>query len=79
VPTLRASQGGEGVGVVGGGRASKLTIDEWELLSGFPVGYTDIGSQWSESKRRHAIGNSFAVPVMRWIAQGIAKVDEVAK
>ena len=74
VPTLRASQGGEGVGIVSGNVGAKLTITEWERLQGFPDGYTKLDG-WSESKRRHALGNSFAVPVMRWIAQGIAAVD----
>lgn len=75
VPTLRASQGGEGVGVFMDGRMSRLTINEWERLQGFEDDYTRIEG-WSERQRRHAIGNSFAVPVMRWITQRIAAVDD---
>ena len=30
-----------------------------------------------DSKRYKAIGNSMAVPVMRWIGEGIHAVDEI--
>lgn len=70
-PTLRASQGGEGVGFVRGRVAAKLTVEEWELLQGFYEGYTKI-ENWSDSQRRKALGNTFPVPVLRWIAQRIA-------
>lgn len=72
-PTLRASQGGEGVGFVRGSVAAKLTIEEWELLQGFYEGYTDIAG-WGVSHRRKALGNTFPVPVLRWIA---AKIDRL--
>jgi site-specific DNA-cytosine methylase len=52
-------------------------MDEWEMLSCFPVGYTDIGPPWTERHRKHAIGNSMVTSVMRWIAQGIAQVEAV--
>lgn len=74
MPTLRASQGGEGVGVVIGNRMSRLTINEWERLQGFDDDYTKIEG-WGESHRRRAIGNSFPVPVVRWICQRISIVD----
>ena len=74
VPTLRASQGGEGVGVIIDGRMSRLTINEWERLQGFPDDYTKLEG-WSERHRRHALGNSFAVPVVRWIAERIEAAD----
>lgn len=48
----------------------RLTIDEWELLQGFPTGYTDIDGA-SDAARRRAIGNAFCVPVMRWIGQRV--------
>lgn len=70
VPTLRAQQGGEGVGVVGRGMLRRLTITEWERCQGIKDGYTKIEG-WSESQRRKAIGNAFCVPVMRWIAKRI--------
>lgn len=74
VPTLRAQQGGEGVGVFMHGKCSKLTVNEWERLQGFPDDYTKI-SGWSESARRKALGNSFCVNVVRWIAKRIEAVD----
>lgn len=77
-PTLRASQGGEGVGIIRGGLFRRLTVNEWERLQGFPLGYTAIPG-WGETARRKAIGNSFAVPVMRWIGERLAFVDDMAK
>ena len=69
-PTLRASQGGEGVGYVRCGEAVRLTADDWELLQGFPEGYTAIDGA-SDAQRRKALGNSFAVPVVAWIIERI--------
>lgn len=70
-PTLRAQQGGEGVGVVAPNLFRRLTVTEWERLQGFPDGYTALPGA-SDSKRRKALGNSFAVPVVRWIGERIA-------
>lgn len=57
----------------------RLTLMESERLQGFPDGYTDVpwrGKAHSpDSKRRKALGNSMAVPVMRWIGEGIELVD----
>lgn len=72
VPTLRAQQGGEGVGVLNG-EIRKLTITEWERLQGFPDGYTDVGI--SDSARRRLIGNSFCVPVIQWIGKRISFLE----
>jgi DNA (cytosine-5)-methyltransferase 1 len=52
------------------GYVRKLTITEWERLQGFPDGYTAIEGA-SDAMRRRAIGNSFAVPVVRWIGRRI--------
>ena len=52
----------------------KLTPTECERLQGFPDGYTDIMSNTPDSSRYIAIGNSMAVPVMRWIGKRIAGV-----
>lgn len=62
--------------VVGGVR--RLTPTEAERLQGFPDGHTDIG--WNgkptpDSHRYKAMGNSMAVPVMRWIGQRIKDHD----
>lgn len=57
----------------------RLTPVECERLQGFPDNYTDVpwrGSEHSpDSKRYKALGNSMAVPVMRWIGEGIELVN----
>lgn len=74
VPTLRAYQGGEGVGVLNG-TMRKLTPVEWERLQGFPDGYTDVGI--SDRARMQLIGNSFCVPVIQWIGKRISFLEGV--
>jgi DNA (cytosine-5)-methyltransferase 1 len=57
----------------------RLTPVECERLQGFPDGYTDIrprGKDTPDGPRYKALGNSMAVPVMRWIGERIAKVDQ---
>ena len=50
---------------------------ECERLQGFPAGHTQIpwrgksAADCPDSLRYKAIGNSMAVPVMRWIGQWI--------
>ena len=57
----------------------RLTPMECERLQGFPDGWTDIpyrGKPYSpDSARYKALGNSMAVPVMRWIGRRIEKVE----
>ena len=56
----------------------RLTPRECERLQGFPDDYTLIsyrGKPASDSVRYKALGNSMAVPVMRWIGERIAMVD----
>jgi DNA (cytosine-5)-methyltransferase 1 len=51
-----------------------LTPKEYERLQGFPDGYTDIkpnGKETPDGHRYKALGNSMAVPVMRWIGERI--------
>jgi DNA (cytosine-5)-methyltransferase 1 len=58
----------------------RLTPRETERLQGLPDNYTLIpyrGKPAKDGPRYRAIGNSFAVPVVRWIAQRIAKVEQV--
>ena len=50
----------------------RLTPIECERLQGFPDGWTDILPNTPDSPRYKAIGNSMAVPVMRWIGNRIA-------
>jgi DNA (cytosine-5)-methyltransferase 1 len=57
----------------------RLTPVECERLQGFPDGYTNIpwrkSAESPDGPRYKALGNSMAVPVMRWIGERIAKVD----
>jgi DNA (cytosine-5)-methyltransferase 1 len=50
----------------------RLTPIECERLQGFPDGYTDIMPETPDGPRYKALGNSMAVPVMRWIGSRIA-------
>lgn len=52
------------------GRIRRLIPEECELLMGFPRGYTDIeGSK--HTTRYQGTGNSWAVPVVKWIGERI--------
>jgi DNA (cytosine-5)-methyltransferase 1 len=57
----------------------RLTPVECERLQGFPDNYTNIpwrkSAESPDGPRYKALGNSMAVPVMRWIGKRIAKVD----
>ncbi len=50
----------------------RVTPLECERLQGFPDDWTALAS---DTARYKALGNSMAVPVMRWIGEGIAAVD----
>ncbi len=57
----------------------RLTPLEYERLQGFPDGWTDIpwrGQSAPDRLRYRALGNSMAVPVMRWIGERIARVNK---
>lgn len=50
------------------------------LSVGFPDGYTDIkpnGKPTADGPRYKALGNSMAVPVMRWIGERIQQVENI--
>jgi site-specific DNA-cytosine methylase len=49
----------------------RLTPTECERLQGFPDGYTNIKEGCPDGPRYKALGNSMAVPVMRWIGERI--------
>lgn len=61
----------------------RLMPIECERLQGFPDNYTQIpwkgkpADQCPDGPRYKACGNSMAVPVMRWIGERIAAVDEI--
>lgn len=61
----------------------RLTPRECERLQGFPDDYTDIPYRNKEhapdGPRYKALGNSMAVPVMRWIGERIRTVEEANK
>ena len=49
----------------------RLTPVECERLQGFPDNYTNIKEKCPDGARYKALGNSMAVPVMRWIGERI--------
>jgi DNA (cytosine-5)-methyltransferase 1 len=59
----------------------RLTPVECERLQGFGDNYTDIkskGKPTPDGPRYKALGNSMAVPVMRWIGKKIKQYEELA-
>ena len=63
----------------------RLTPKECERLQGFPDDWTKVpyrgksAENCPDGPRYKAIGNSMAVPVMRWIGERLQKVDELIK
>jgi DNA (cytosine-5)-methyltransferase 1 len=55
----------------------RLTPVECERLQGFPDDYTNIKDKCPDGPRYKAMGNSMAVPVMRWIGERINKVNNL--
>jgi DNA (cytosine-5)-methyltransferase 1 len=56
----------------------RLTPRECERLQGFPDDHTLIpwrGKMASDGPRYKALGNSMAVPVMRWIGERISRLN----
>jgi len=85
---LRASSGGgDKPHVLTAAQVRRLTPRECERLMGFPDDYTLVplplkGRQarvrWaSDSARYKALGNSWAVPVVRWIGERINAVEQI--
>ena len=76
----RGGDGGRHDGVLTPAMAvRRLTPVECERLQGFPDGYTDIrpkGKDTPDGPRYKALGNSMAVPVMRWIGERIYQLKE---
>jgi DNA (cytosine-5)-methyltransferase 1 len=60
-----------------GARPRWLTAIECERLQGFPDNYTDVSgvAYW---KRHAMLGNSWAVPVFRWLGERIDMVDQAS-
>lgn len=79
---LRAPQGGgDKAHVLHNLAVRRLTPRECERLQGFADGYTQIpwrgkpAEKCPDGPRYKALGNSMAVPVMRWIGERIELVD----
>ena len=51
----------------------RLTPVECERLQGFPDNYTNIKDKCPDGPRYKALGNSWAVPVVRWIGERIGR------
>ena len=87
-PTLTNAMGAGGghVPLINASMAvRRLTPKECERLQGFPDSYTAIpwknkpSDQCPDGPRYKALGNSMAVPVMRWIGERIQAVEELMK
>lgn len=79
-PTLKADHGrgasDQQPHVVSAMQVRRLTPRECERLQGFPDDFTAIpfrGKPAADSPRYRALGNSMAVPVVRWLAERIAE------
>jgi DNA (cytosine-5)-methyltransferase 1 len=75
------TQNAGGLGIRQAMAVRRLTPVECERLQGFPDNYTDIqpkGKATPDGPRYKALGNSMAVPVMRWIGERIAQVEGIA-
>lgn len=79
---IRAASGGSSRSYVVASAVRRLTPRECERLQGFPDDYTLIpyrGKPAADGPRYKALGNSMAVPVMRWIGERIAAADAISQ
>lgn len=80
--TLDANEGSRRMeGVMTPMAVRRLTPRECERLQGFPDDYTLVtyrGKPAADGPRYRALGNSMAVPVMRWIGERIVTVEAIA-
>ncbi len=80
---IRAASGGSSKSYVATSAVRRLTPVECERLQGFPDGFTAIpwrkkaADDCPDGPRYKALGNSMAVPVMRWIGQRIQMVEDL--
>jgi DNA (cytosine-5)-methyltransferase 1 len=72
-PTLTNAMGTGGghIPIIGQMAVRRLTTVECERLQGFPNNYTKIKDNCPDGPRYKALGNSMAVPVMKWIGERI--------
>jgi DNA (cytosine-5)-methyltransferase 1 len=64
-------------GVASNMAVRRLTEIECERLQGFPDNYTNIKENCPSGARYKALGNSMAVPVMRWIGERINNYERL--
>ena len=79
---LRAASGGSSRSYVAASAVRRLTPRECERLQGFPDDYTLVphrGRMMADGPRYKALGNSMAVPVMRWIGERIQMVEDLTE
>jgi DNA (cytosine-5)-methyltransferase 1 len=82
-PSLEGGGGGNNKPALAQGMAvRRLTPRECERLQGFRDDYTLVlfrGKPAADGNRYKALGNSMAVPVMRWLGERICLVEDVLK
>jgi DNA (cytosine-5)-methyltransferase 1 len=81
VSALRSASGGSTQDYVAASAVRRLTPVECEKLQGFSPGWTAIqyrGALAADGPRYKALGNSFAVPVVRWIGLRIQMVEQTS-
>jgi len=81
-PTLRGGASGTNQvpAMMQGMAVRRLTPTECSRLQGFPDDYLDItfrGKPAADGPKYKSLGNSFAVPVVRWIATRLKLVDSL--
>jgi len=75
-PTLRTGSGGSVTMTADDTAVRRLTPLEYERLFGYPDEWTanSHGRPQSDAARYRQLGNSFAVPVVEWIARRLVRV-----
>jgi DNA (cytosine-5)-methyltransferase 1 len=76
VGTLRRETHGHEPSIVQNMAVRRLTPIECERLQGFPDDYTNIPNA-ADTNRYKALGNSMAVPVMKWIGKRIDALEKL--
>lgn len=74
-PPLRRQQG---MAVSEAMKVRRLSVTECERLQGFPDGWTNVpyrGKPAADGPRYKALGNSMAVPCMKWLGERIQMVE----
>ena len=68
------------MGLLHGSAVRRLTPTECERLQGFPDDWTLVphrGKPMADGPRYRMIGNSMAIPCMRWIGERIDYVERI--